>query len=82
MTTALALLIVASPFAVAAALSAAAHRTGILREKLDQLRVHAPPPGRSADVETGRGEHEIDAIRTRFEKSPSWPTAGALGERR
>jgi len=29
-----------------------------------------------------RAEHDLDAIRTRFQRDPSWPTAGVLGERR
>jgi hypothetical protein len=71
MTLALALLIMASPFLVAAALSWAAHRSGILTV-----------PGRLADYEANRAEHDLDAVRTRFQQNPAWPTAGALGERR
>lgn len=82
MTYALALLIMASPFLVAAALSWAAHRSGILKVHLDQFRVFAPLAGRMADYDTYRAEHDLDAIRTRFEQHPAWPTAGALGERR
>jgi hypothetical protein len=26
--------------------------------------------------------HDVDAVRTRFEKQPSWPSSGATGERR
>jgi hypothetical protein len=82
MTYALALLIMASPFLVAAALSWAAHRSGILKVHLDQFRVYAPLAGRLADYDAERAEHDLDAIRTRFEQYPAWPTAGALGERR
>lgn len=88
MTTALALLILGSPFAVAAALSWAAHRTGSLRFRLDQLRMAGPMSGRffSADLaddpDLRRIEHDVDAVRTRFERQPSWPASGAVGERR
>ena len=82
MTVALALLIMVSPFLVAAALSWAAHRSGILKFHLDQFRVYAPLAGRLADYDTQRAEHDLDAIRTRFEQHPTWPSAGALGERR
>ncbi|MGV9800073.1 hypothetical protein ACWDTP_18700 [Mycobacterium sp. NPDC003449] len=87
MTVALALLIMVSPFAVAAALSWAAHRSNALRIHLDQFRVSAPMMGRLFDIdppsyEVYRAEHDIDAIRTRFESDPVWPSPGVLGERR
>lgn len=87
MTVALALLILISPFAVAAALSWAAHRNDTLRIRLDQFRVSAPMVGRLFDThphdyEAYRIEHDLDAIRTRFEHNPAWPSAGVLGERR
>lgn len=87
MTVALALLIMISPFAVAAALSWAAHRSDALRIRIDQFRVSAPMVGRLFDIdppdyEAYRVEHDLDAVRTRFEKNPSWPTPSALGERR
>lgn len=82
MTVALALLIMASPFVVATALSWAAHRSGILRIQPDQFRTYAPLAGRLADYDTQRAEQDLDAVRTRFEQRPSWPSAGALGERR
>lgn len=87
MTVALALLILISPFAVAAALSWAAHRNGALRLRLDQFRMSAPMVGRlfenaPPDYEAYRVEHDLDAIRTRFEHDPVWPSAGVLGERR
>ena len=75
MTTALTFLILIAPFAVAAALSWAAHRrprfgapwlTGLVENDRDAYRV----------------EHDADAIRTRWEKQPFWPASGALGERR
>ena len=75
MTTALMFLILISPFAVAAALSWAAHRS-------------APVAGRfygpdlAGDRDGFRIAHDVDAIRTRFEKQPFWPVSGVLGERR
>ena len=29
-----------------------------------------------------RVAHDVDAVRTRFEKQPFWPASGAVGERR
>ncbi|MGV0744280.1 hypothetical protein [Mycolicibacterium sp. XJ870] len=72
MTVALALMILVSPFAVAAALAWAAHRGGNLRIQLDQF----------PDYDASRTQHDLDAIRTRFEHDPVWPSAGVLGERR
>ncbi|WP_018603632.1 hypothetical protein [Mycobacterium sp. 155] len=82
MTVTLAFLIMASPFVVATALGWAAHRGGILRIQPDQFRTYAPMAGRLADYDTQRAEQDIDAVRTRFEQHPSWPSAGASGERR
>jgi hypothetical protein len=61
-----------------------AQRSHTLRIGLDQFRVSAPMRGRLSgdDVDAPRMEHELDAIRTRFEAQPAWPTSGALGERR
>jgi hypothetical protein len=84
MTTALTFLILIAPFAVAAALSWAAHRSGSLRFRLDQFRMAAPMAGRvfEDDRDLFRTQHDVDAIRTRFEHQPVWPSSGALGERR
>jgi hypothetical protein len=88
MTTALTFLIVIAilivPFAVAAALGLAAHRSETLRFHLDQFNGSAPMWGRlfDDDRDAYRIEHDVDAIRTRFEKQPSWPSSGATGERR
>ncbi|MBU9766885.1 hypothetical protein FR943_23960 [Mycobacterium sp. TNTM28] len=76
MTVALALLILISPIAVAAAVGWAAHRANILRFRLDLFGIH---PG---DYDTYRAGQDLDAIRSRFERHPSWPSAGASGERR
>lgn len=82
MTTALTFLILISPFAVAAALSVAAHRTGKLRLRLDQFRLAAPMAGRIDDRDAIRIGHDLDAIRTRFEQHPVWPASGVLSEGR
>ncbi len=84
MTTALTFLILIAPFAVAAALGLAAQRSETLRFHLDQFKVSAPMWGRlfDDDRDAYRIEHDVDAIRTRFEKQPFWPSSGATGERR
>ncbi|HEX2214385.1 MAG TPA: hypothetical protein VHH12_13250 [Mycobacterium sp.] len=84
MTTALILLILIAPFAVAAGLGWVAHHTGIFRFDLAQFRMAAPMAGRQFedDRDVTRTEHDLDAIRTRFERQPVWPSSGALGERR
>jgi hypothetical protein len=84
MTVALTFLILIAPFAVAATLSWAAHRSGSLRMRVDQFRVAAPMVGRlfDDDRDAYRIEHDLDAVRTRFERNPVWPTSGATGERR
>jgi hypothetical protein len=88
MTTALTILILISPFAVAAVLSRAARRSGFLRLHRDQFRMAAPMTGRlfgldlADDRDVRRMEHDLDAVRTRFERHPAWPSSGAVGERR
>ena len=84
MTTALTFFILIAPFAVAAALGLAAQRSETLRRHLDQFKVSAPMWGRlfDDDRDAYRVEHDVDAIRTRFEKQPFWPSSGATGERR
>lgn len=68
--------ILLAPFVVAAALGWAAHRSDGIRVGRDQFRVS----GEGSDAL--RTEHELDAIRTRFERRPARPTSGPLGERR
>lgn len=80
MTVALALIILIAPFAVAAALGWAAQRSNILRFRLDLFDM--PFQAGQADYEAYRAGHDLDAIRSRFEHQPSWPSAGVLGERR
>jgi hypothetical protein len=83
MSIALIFLILVSPFALAALLSWAAHRYGVLRRHLDLFQVYAPLAGRLFDDrDSYREHHDLDAIRTRFEEQPSWPTSSASGERR
>ena len=84
MTVLITLSILVAPFVVAVALGWAAHRSAGLRVSLDQFRVSAPMRGRlSGDSpDAPRTQHELDAIRTRFEQQPAWPASGALGERR
>ncbi|KKF02124.1 hypothetical protein EUA04_21385 [Mycolicibacterium obuense] len=84
MSIALTFLILSAPFALAAALTWAAHRTGVLRLHRDQFRIAAPFTGRlfEDDRDLGRVAHDVDAIRTRFESQPSWPRSSATGERR
>jgi hypothetical protein len=82
MTAVLTFLILISPLVVAVALGWAAHRSSGLRVGLHQFHVAAPMRGRLGDSDIPRMEHEIEAIRTRFEHQPVWPASGALGERR
>jgi len=73
-----------APFALVATLASRAHRGGHLRWHTDQFRFAAPMAGRlfEDDADLRRAEHDIDAIRTRFERQPSWPDSGVRGERR
>ncbi len=50
----------------------------------DQFRFAAPMVGQlfTDDADLRRIGHDADAIRTRFEHSPSWPDPGARDERR
>ena len=34
------------------------------------------------DRDAFRIDHDVDAVRTRFEKQPFWPGSGSLSERR
>lgn len=84
MTVLLTFSILMAPFVVAVMLGWAAHRSDGFRLGLDQVRVSAPMRGRLSGDSTDapRMAREIDAIRTRFERHPAWPTSGASGERR
>jgi hypothetical protein len=77
--------ILLAPFGLVAALATASHRTGTLRWHLGQFPLYAPMVGRlfdNSDADVRRIDHELDAIRTRFESQPSWPSSGVMGERR
>jgi hypothetical protein len=55
-----------------------------LRLHADQFRLSAPMVGPlfADDADARRISHDLDAMRTRFEQHPAWPSSGALGERR
>ncbi|MDA4106554.1 hypothetical protein [Mycolicibacterium holsaticum] len=67
--------------------------TEALSRLLSQLRLHEVwmsvlTSGRAYgsdpadDRDRARVEHDLDAVRSRFERQPTWPSSGALGERR
>ncbi|CDQ47175.1 hypothetical protein [Mycolicibacterium neoaurum] len=84
MTTALITLAILAPFLLGAALIRAAHREGHLRFTADQFRIAGPLTGsfHAEDRDSLRTQHDIDAIRCRWEHAPAWPTSSASGERR
>jgi hypothetical protein len=54
-----------------------------VRQYLDEARFNTPMVAQLLeDADYRRTDHDLDAIRTRFERSPMWPVSGALGERR
>ncbi|MDT5070462.1 MAG: hypothetical protein QOK02_6617 [Mycobacterium sp.] len=54
-----------------------------VRQYLDEARFNTPMVAQFLeDADYRRTDHDLDAIRTRFERSPMWPVSGALGERR
>lgn len=73
MNVILTFLILIAPFAIAATLSWAVHRGSPMRTYL---------AGVTEDRDDYRVEHDVDAIRTRFERNPTWPASGVKGERR
>lgn len=79
-------LVLLAPFAATAAITSVSHRDGTLRLHSRQFRPAAPLVGRlyadDHDADARRVEHDLDAIRTRFEQHPAWPSPGVLGERR
>jgi hypothetical protein len=84
LTVFLLIAVLIAPFAVVGTLAVTAHRHGHLRLRPDQFRFAAPfiGPLFEDDADLRRIGHDVDAIRTRFEQSPSWPSPGVLGERR
>ena len=73
MNVLLTFLILIAPFAIAVVLSWTAHRGRPMRSYL---------AGLSDDRDGYRVEHDLDAIRTRFERNPVWLSSGVKGERR
>jgi hypothetical protein len=73
MNVILTFVILSAPFAIAAALSWASHRSNPMRSYL---------AGVADDPDWYRIQHDADAARTRFEQAPAWPVSGVLGERR
>ncbi|MCX2929001.1 hypothetical protein ORI20_01850 [Mycobacterium sp. CVI_P3] len=55
-----------------------------LRLHANQFRASAPMVGPlfSDDADARRISHDLDAVRSRFEHHPAWPSSGTLGERR
>ena len=85
MNTAVTFLILTVAFTVIALLVRVANQTGSRRLRLDQFRMAAPMSGRlfgDNDPDAYRIRHDADAIRTRFEQHPHWPSSRVLGERR
>jgi hypothetical protein len=84
-TSLLLVAVLLAPFGFVAALATTSQRGGTLRRHLGQFRFSAPMVGRlfdDRDADVRRVNHDVDAIRTRFEAQPAWPSSGALGERR
>ncbi|EKF22057.1 hypothetical protein C731_3929 [Mycolicibacterium hassiacum DSM 44199] len=80
MTTALTFLLLGSPLLIAGLF---AWLSGRRRTAAWTLL----PPNRygsacGEDRDTPRVTHDLDAVRTRFERQPAWPCSGAVGERR
>ena len=73
-----------APFGLVAALARGAHGHGYPWLHRDQFRFAAPLAGPifADDADLRRIDHDVDAIRSRFEQSPTWPDAGVRGERR
>ncbi|HTY28062.1 MAG TPA: hypothetical protein VMD51_07950 [Mycobacterium sp.] len=79
-------LVLLALFGATAAITSVSDRDGTLRLHPRQFRVGAPLVGRlyhdQDDADARRVEHDLDAVRTRFENHPVWPSPGVLGERR
>lgn len=75
-----------APFAATAAITSGSHRDGTLHLYVRHFPTSAPLVGRLyhdvEDADARRVEHDLDAVRTRFENHPVWPSPGVLGERR
>lgn len=68
-----------APFGLVAALASHSRRNDYLRWHLDQFRFATPMASRlreDRDADNRRIGHDLDAIRTRFEQHPAWPSSG------
>jgi hypothetical protein len=68
-----------APFGLVAALASRSRRNGFLRWHLDQFWFATPTVGRlleDRDSDSRRIGHDLDAVRTRFEQHPTWPSSG------
>ena len=85
-TSLLLTVVLLAPFGVVAAIAAVSHRDGTLRLHGARFMLAAPLVGRLYhnvdDADARRVEHDLEAVRTRFENHPVWPSPGVLGERR
>lgn len=62
-----------------------AHTFRPLRRYLDEIRFTTPMVARlleERDADGRRLDRELDAIRTRFEQAPTWPTSGRRADNR
>ena len=83
MNTAVTFLILTVAFTGTVLLVRLANRSGVVRLRLAQFQIAAPMGGRLfGDEDAHRVRHDVDAIRTRFEQHPQWPSSRVLGERR
>ena len=74
MNVILTFLILSAPFAIAAAAELGQP------PRHDAVRSHLLSD--SGTATTTASSTTLDAVRTRFERSPTWPVSGATGERR
>ncbi|WP_264070967.1 hypothetical protein [Mycolicibacterium komossense] len=79
------IVVLLAPFALVAVLAARSRGSHFLRGHLDQMRYTNRDVARlveEGDADGRRLDHELDAIRTRFEQQPSWPTSGVRSDSR
>jgi hypothetical protein len=89
MNTALGLFLITvvllASFGLVAALAPRSHANSYLRRHLGHFRLATPAVGYLFDDRDSDGrriDHDTDAIRTRFEEHPAWPSSGSRDERR
>lgn len=77
-------IILLAPFALVAVIATVAKRHRTLHLHAHQFRLSGPLMSHlfDDDADARRISHDLDAVRTRFEHHPTWPSSGALGERR